>query len=370
MQLTATVNDASVEGALLVVAFGDEAAARAAWASLVDTVDIELLPFELHGLFPSVAAALRRLEVDSDDLPRFEGVRKRLWALNAVRGRALANLLARLAEGDVRSHVTGGMAVILRHSDLGVRPLTEVDVIVDVGGESRALDLAKSDGWELLDARRDGFLMDQRAFVVAKSGQLVTLRWIEGSASERYASRARDAWQPDWLQAPTISELPIPVATTTEVLSFTLIDGPGLPGYLPVRRRLDALLLMSTPGHAIDWSRFVDDVRARHAEPEVLAELRRLAAFDGLVPADVVRCFGASRAPYYERLSRPVLGLSPVAVGCLRRHRGAGVVRAIAALPRDLAGAWGLPDARSVPAALLRKFAHRIRHRAASGAGP
>lgn len=364
------MNEAFVEDALLVVAFGDTAAARAAWASLGDRIDIEELPFELHGLFPSVAVALRRMGVDSHVLPRFEGVRRRLWALNAVRGRALAGLLARLAEGDVRCHVTGGMAVLLWHGDLGVRPLTEVDVIVDAGGESHALDVAKGDGWELVDARRDGFLMDQRAVVVAKSGQLVTLRWIESSASERCASCGRDAWQPEWMSAPTIGELPISVAPTTEALSFTLIDGPGLPGYLPVRRRLDAVLLISTPGRAIDWSSFVDDVRARHAEPEVLAELRRLVAFDGLVPPDVVDCLSASRAPYYERLSRPVLGLSPVAVGCLRRHRGSGVVRAMAALPGDLAGAWGLPHARSVPGALLRKFAHRIRHRAASGAGP
>jgi hypothetical protein len=361
------VNEASVEDALLVVAFGAAPAARAAWASVAGRIDIEQLPFELHGLFPSVGVALRRLGLEPAELPRFDGVRKRLWALNVVRARALCGLLDTLATGGVESYVTGGMAVLLHHGDLGTRPLTEVDVVIDPDSEPRAVGLAQAAGWEVVEVRRDGFLMDQRATVISKAGQLLTLRSRARPGSATLTMSPGGG--PQQLLVPAVGERPIPVATPTETLGFALIEGPGLPGYFAVRRRLDALLLTSMPDQTIDWDSFVAMVRDRHAEPEVLAELRRLSVSDDPIPGHVTRAFDTSRVPLYERLSRPVIGLSPVALGCLRRHRGSGGLRAMAALPRDLAQAWDLPNARAVFPALLHRVGGRLKRRPARGSG-
>jgi hypothetical protein len=337
-----------VEHALFLVAFGSDDVARHAWADVAASLDIDRLPFELHGLFPMMASTLRRLGIEAAELPRFDGVRKRLWSLNSVRQRALEDAVGVLARHGIRSLVTGGMAVLLYRDDLGLRPLSEVDVVVDADNGAPAIRLLGEQGWTVARQRRDGFWMDQRASVIERAGQTLTLRWSPRAAT---IGNAADR---DGLSAPRTA---IELAYPADVLAFTLIDGPTLPGYFPVRRRADALLLGAVQD--VDWNAFLAQVRSKHAEPEVAADLRQLGDLPGAPPSWVTADLARMAVPLRERLaygknSFPSLSAS------LRRSRYANTAAAVTALPRELADIWELPGPAFVARAAAGRVARRL----------
>jgi hypothetical protein len=350
----------SLDDALLHVAFGADDVARAAWASVGPTLDIDRLPFELHGLFPLMAQALRRLGLQPVELPRFDGVRKRLWTLNSVRLRSLEDACGLLSASDLRPMVTGGMAVLLHRDDIGLRPLTEVDVGLPPEHGEEATRCLVSAGWTVKGRRRDGFLLEQRATVIEKQGQALTLRWAEPASTTGRSYGGGDGGAPVLRMRPTAGA-GLLLASPADVLAFTLVDGLSLPGYLPLRRRTDALLLGSLVDPAVDWLAFLGRVARMQAEPEVAAQVRRLADLCGAPPACVVNELATARVPMRERLV-PGRGRSPAVTASLRRGRRRTSIAALTGVRRELADIWDLDGGSTVAKAAAQRVARKVAH--------
>lgn len=348
------------ERALLEVAFGSDDVAREAWADVAPSLDIDALPFELHGLFPMVASSLRRLGIDAAELPRFDGVRRRLWSLNSLRLRALGDAANILETAGFAPRVTGGMAVLLYCDDLALRPLTDVDVVLEPKIGPRALASLESAGWVARRRRRDGFWMDQEATVIERAGQFLTLRWTRsvspaadsvGNGPSANGTTVRRSHPP--------SDVCVDLAAIADVLAFTLVEGRTLPGYFPVRRRADALLLGRLDDPAVDWNAFVERVRRKHAEPEVGAELGELAGLHGAPPPWVPAALRGVGVPLRERLAYGTQRFPSVSAS-LRRTRQANAAAAVTAVPRELADIWDLPGPASVARAAAGRVAKRL----------
>jgi hypothetical protein len=359
----------SLEDALLEVAFGPDDIARTAWASVRPTLDIDQLPFELHGLFPLMAQALRRLGLQPAELPRFDGVRKRLWTLNSVRLRTLEDACGLLSASGLRPMVAGGMAVLLYRDDIGLRPLTEVDVGLPPEHGEQATRCLVSAGWIVKGRRRDGFLLEQRATVMEKAGQALTLRWPEPASTIGRSYGGGDGGSPVLRLRPATGA-GLLLESPADVLAFTLVDGLSLPGYFPLRRCTDALLLGSLVDPAVDWVAFLGRVARKQAQPEVAAQVRRLADLCGAPPAWVANELATARVPMRERLI-PGQGRFPAVTASLRRGRRRNAVAALAGIRRELADIWDLAGARTVARAAAARVArrvaqHRIRRRPSS----
>jgi hypothetical protein len=343
---------------LLQVAFGSDDVAREAWASVAPTLDIDHLPFELHGLFPLMAQTLRRLGLQPAELPRFDGVRKRLWTLNSVRLRALQDAVGVLRSNRLQPRVTGAMAVLLYRDDLGLRPLTEVDLAFEPDQGVQAAGFLAAAGWVVTARRRDGFLMDNVATVIEKAGQTLTLRWAHRSSSMSRSGDMPGASR-HVAQARASAGAEVALDSPADVLAFTVVDGLSLPGYFPVRRHADALLLGGLRDPAVDWTVFVERVGQKNAQPEVAMELRRLVGLSGAPPAWVMSDLAAARVPMRERLM-PGRDRFPTVSASLRRGRKENATAALTGVHRELAEIWDLAGPRTVARAAVGKVARRV----------
>ena len=354
-------SDRVIRDELLRAAFAPDDVARRSWDAVASGLDLDTLPFELHSLFPRIAARLRDFGIDSPDLPRFDGIRKRLWSQNALRGRAVAAAcatLATLAGAGIEPLLTGGIAVLLYGGDWGARPLTEVDIAVPHDAHEAAVAALSDAGWRVDLVRRDGFLLDMRASVLTGEFGQVTVRSSPGG------------WPHDGLAAASaldVAGTPLAVASRADVLVFVVADAERLPGYPPARRLADALALCdrgATPG--LDWAAFVDGVGKRKAAPEateVLGYLRgRLCA---PVPDAVVEQLavlaGRTSGSFSSRIDSAVLD------AYRRRCRGGSAMAGARMLPGYLREIWDVDDAADLPAAMLdhlgRTISRRLRRR-------
>ena len=346
--------DRVIRNELLRAAFAPDDVARRSWEAVASRLDLDTLPFELHSLFPRIAARLRALGIDSPELPRFDGIRKRLWSQNALRGRAVAAASATLAGNGIEPLLTGGIAVLLHGGDWGARPLTEVDLAVPHVAHQAAVAALSDAGWRVDLVRRDGFLLDMRASVLTGDLGQVTLRSSPGG------------WPHDGLATASdfdVAGSRLAVASRADVLLFVVADAERLPGYPPARRLADALTLCEpsvTP--SVDWTAFVRRTAQRSAAPEarqLLSYLRgRLWA---AVPDVAMERLAASGGGPSTRLSVRID--SAVLDAYRRRCRAGSAVAGARMLPSYLCEIWDVGAVTGLPAATLGHLGGAISRR-------
>jgi hypothetical protein len=277
-----------------------------------------------------------------------------LWSQNLLRIRDVAAVCAALQAHGIEPVLTGGLAVLAHGQDWGARPLTEADVAVPHDAHERALAALSDDGWRVELARRDGFLLDMRASVLARGAGRVTLR----------SSPA--GWPHDGLPAASVLDVgnsPLPVASRADVLAFLVSDAERLPGYPPARRFADALSLCEDSADQVpDWAAFVRRVVARKATPEAaefLVYLRgRLCA---QVPASVVDQLVALTS---GELSRSVRRLDSSVIDAYRRRcRGGSALANARMLPRYLCEVWDVDGVAKLPFATVGRAKRTITRR-------
>lgn len=336
---------ASTRDRLLLAVFADDDTARAAWMAVAPTLDIDTLPFELHGLFPLLAERLRALGLTPIDLPRFDGVRKRLWSLNLLRARAVVTVADELARAGAQPLITGAFAVLAHAGNWGIRPLTEVDLVISADRADAVIRDLGHTGWAVVDRRRDGFLMDLQARVLERDGQRVTLRWSAG------------AWPHDGLAAASACDVAgatLAVASPADVLAYTITDAERLLGYQPVRRFADALLLCSldTTGRAaMDWTAFTERVLQRKAAVEAVAFLQYLSGIlRAPVPPEVIGRLAVASANL--RPVGRVAAASDTVAAYVRRTRSGPRHDVVRQLPGYLCEVWDVDHVSGLPLAV------------------
>lgn len=148
------------EGVLLLAeaVFAPPERARSAWHKWRASVDLDLVGPHSFALLP---AAARRVAVvrDDPDLGRLRGVYRRCWVANQLVLEAARPVLASLAAHGVPYAQVGTAGLLVALGDLGVRPLTLVDLVVPAVSSVR-LDVALADGGWTFGA--DGRVHDER----------------------------------------------------------------------------------------------------------------------------------------------------------------------------------------------------------------
>lgn len=337
---------------LLRAALGDDESARSAWLTLARHLDVDTLVAESHELLASVATTLRRLDLAPADLPRFDGIRKRLWAMNARKVRAVAAAVASLREAGIEPAVTGSVAVLAHLGDLGVRHLTEADVAIPAEHAAAARAALERGGWQPAGTRTDGFLLDMRVARFSRDGGLLSLRWAAGSG----------AWPlPGETVAVDVAGGSLTVASRADTLAFGLVDGLGIVGYVASRRQADTRwLAASGPTPPLDWETLVERVLARNGGTEAGRQLAHAAHLLGVeVPPSVFARLDAGARPHrgIETVAARLGSHLPRAFA--RRIRGVSLARAAVSAPAFLREVWDVPPASPVWKQVLRRILRR-----------
>lgn len=284
---------------LLRVALAEDATtAGAAWrAWRAGGGDVDALDVGSTRLLPLVSRTLREHGVQDPDLGRLRGLHRRSWYVNQRLVHQAASALVALGAAGIPTLLLKGAALVATHeTELAVRPMNDIDVLVPPAHARTAVDVLVAAGWSTQGARLDHLMRVRHA---------VGLRATDGGALDLHWSALQlpgdDA--PFWARAVRVQ---LKGASTrapgpADQLVIACVHGVG-PNPASVRWIADAGLLMRAAGDELDWGSLVDTARARRVTAQLGDAVAVLLDEVGLaVPPRVVAELRAHRSGLPER---------------------------------------------------------------------
>ena len=347
---------------LLRAALGSGSEALAAWTRWKTAVDLDRLDDRSKRLLPLLGENLRRLGVRDPLLARFAVMRHLVQASNRARFEEAAEILRALHAASIDTLVLKGMAVAtLYYGDPGLRPMVDVDVLVPVARRRDAIATLERAGWTPQWSVPDATLAVIHSLPFrGPGGREMDLHWH--ALMEGCDERADDDFWADAV-ALTIAGVATRTLSPTDLLLHACVHGIRSP----FSWIADAAVLLRAA--TIDWDRLVAQARARDLVLPVADALGVLVDVAGApVPGEVLAALRRTPTSAFLRIEHGVRlrgrGLGGTLPGhlCLhwRRHRHAGPVRAVLALPRYLQHTYGLARLRDLPATLASKSRRQL----------
>lgn len=246
---------------LLRAALGDGDAARQAFAAWGAAVDFE---HQLDGgsfrLLPMLHANMRRLGVEHRLLGRMAGVHRYAWVSVQQTLKRAEDAAGLLQQAGIASLFAKGVVLAkCYYASPGLRPMSDVDLVVHRAQAFDALAVLERAGWRIADdalaalarARpRDCLAMQCALPLVDRAGKQIDLHWRMVAECARAEGDARFWGYAQPLMLGNITALrPSP----TDLLFHILVHGLK-PDPLPALRWVaDAMLILRADGDAIDW---------------------------------------------------------------------------------------------------------------------
>jgi hypothetical protein len=370
---------------LLRAALADGGAARGAWQQWSGRSDFDSMDAASMQLIPLVAANLGRLGVEDPLLARMRGIHRYWWSRAQLLLQSAAAALERLARESIDAMVLDGLPLALGYyADPGLRPMSELRILVPAREAQRALAALARAGWRC-DAPQTSWGV-RGAFEAGAADQPPDPepRRAKGEPCELRWHALRDCcWkqadQELWRKAVMldVGGRPARAPDPTDLLFHTCVEGASADRLRSVRWVADATAVLRRAAPRIDWDRLLA-ASQRGLLSEVLrralGQLEELAGVE--IPGEVMRRLAdarpgwAERWEYRSRLANPGYAQTPAGRWCERRRRQpdapwsrrliqlleiagrAGPARPLYSLVRRAA--------LRVAPTLTRRFAHRI----------
>ena len=347
-QIPAPLETQLLRGALLDGDLAVEAYRR--WRA---EVDIDTLDGGSQRMLPLLASNLAQIGFEDDFTDQLHGHRRQALAMNAHRIGTVRPALRALAAADVDVMVLKGTALVASGlSELGLRPIGDVDVLVRPGDRGTAIDVLLDEGWEIDTYPawyvKRVFWRTVPAWVLRKGTVQLDLHW-----GALHLVRDPVAEQPLWDHAEigALGGEPVLAPSAEDQATQAWLHAAEYCGLPPLRWAADAATTIRARGRRFDWDRVVAAAIDQRVVLQTRAALGYLA--DELaqpVPDEVRRRLAAERVTRLERREHAARGIRPsersrveAAVVALQDHRRQDV----ALLDRSaLAGALDLRRSR------------------------
>lgn len=332
--------------------------ATQAWIEARPRLDIDRLEEGSYSLLPLVYRQLQEAEVTEPLLPRLKGIYRHTWSKNQVVLRELRAVVDTLAAAGVEPLVIGGAARLAYYPELGLRTLTEFELLVRAHDVERSL---RALGWH-------GDTVPPRVLRGRSTLRVETAEHRPFGLHWRLLPEyAVDGDEPVWQRARKI-ELPdvdvLGLGPADELL-HVCAGGVRTALWANVQWIADAVVILRTSD--VDWDGLVTQAEKRRASPrlrEALAYLVQL--LDAPVPPGVL-----SRLERFDVTRRDViahkvsgsggrlLGEFPNTLAGYIRS-GDGPLRSALGLPRFLRDTWNVERGWQLPLVAARKGAATI----------
>lgn len=338
-----------------------------AWRALRPRLDVHGADRASRRLLPLLGANLRRLGIEDPVDIELEAIRRETAATNRRRFDAGRLLLTMLAQAGIATLVLkGGALVTERYQDLGLRPMSDLDIAVPTSQAATAVHLLARAGWTAHARITPAFIRMQHAAVVRETGTALRcdLHWhVYWECCGPEADD--DLWA---------ASVPLDfegVATRTlapaDQLLHLCVHGSRRARRSPLLWIPDTLLVLRAGG--LDWPRFLEQARRRRfvlRTSSMLAYLSR--TFGAPIPDEVLtqlRALPASRLERWEYWvgNRPqgILGELPSYWCNYRRLRRDGQITSPLGFPLYLQQTWRLGSLSEVARGALDRARRRVR---------
>ena len=355
--------------------FGNDAG-LAAYLEWMSRVDVEALDYGSFRMLPLLYRNLKRLGVEARVLDKFKGAYRQTHYQNKLAFYRVAALIDLLERAGIATMVLKGAALIpLYYGEVGVRPMSDFDLVIRPEKALAAIDLLERSGWEREPGLplTPGFVSIHYSwhFKLRAAAELDLHWYIFDQCC--YPNADAELWEHS---VPIeIEGFPSRALSATDQLLHTCVHGAQWDPVPPLRWIADAMIILNCSGGQINWRRLVRQAKERRLVPAARDTLTYLQTSLGApVPDEVLLELRSApvslieRAEYRSRTSPPGNFATPrkIFFGYLRHrtHTPANGYGWLPAFPRYLQARWGasslwqvpVTGARLVKASVLNRF--------------
>lgn len=345
---------------LMEVALGPVRCAAARWQAL-QPLDVATLETGSFGLLPLLYERLRDVAPDEPQLPRLFGTYRSVWYRNQLLLDRLAVLLPVLRDrARVEPLLAGGMSALLRwYPRLGLRPVPQLDLIVEREKAAEAAKVSTYAGWRLSGQNRSSTVLHDetgRVLVIRHGAPPEVAGPLGAKASSALRAHALE------LEPEATEATPLVLDAADELLFACAMGARTLPiqtcqWLVDVHNALHSSEVPTADA-------LVERARILHLVAHVRATLRYLGGIaDHEVLQDYVAAFDAEPIGQRDRIAFALAGVGGSRVAAPARTLALYLqatgdeppLRAAAGLPRHLQERWEVASLAGLPLAALRK---------------
>lgn len=360
------------EEQLLRAAFFPGAEATRAWERVTPALDIDGMPWETVRLLPLVYRNLAEARADDPDMPRLRGLYRRAWYHNNLQLATLGDILRSLDAAGIDTLVLKGAALIERYyGDAGLRPMTDVDVLVPLGSAGQAMRILEARGWDRPRFTDEQLLRGSHGIGYrGAQGRRVDLHW-QLSLALSIPGRPEASSEAFWERSLSaeVGGIRTRVLDPADQLLHVLVHGFGAHHGTTVQWAADALTILRAEPH-LDWDILVEESGRRRVVLPVRDSLSYLVTTLGApVPSEVgaeLSGIPTTRRDVFvhwataRHRARFLGGFLVSLAQHFRMQSHRGTLRSIAGIPAFLKEMWGLDHVWQVPAAAGRRLARKV----------
>lgn len=283
------------------LAEGDEA--LVSWRQWQQQADLNRLDGGTVRLLPLLYHNLKLSGVEDSGMERLQQEYLKTWRYNEILFHEMASQLRLFRSAGVETMLLKGAALALSfYQDAGLRPMSDIDLLVRPEKARLAISLLHQAGWKSAYESPEVLIPYRHAVEFSNDlGLRLDLHWRalwDGSQE----SGDRDFW--DGAVPLEINNVPARILNPTDQLLHVCVHGAAWSNLPPLIWVADAAIILKRTQQEIDWDRLIAQVRKRRLMLPMAAALGYLQRFLGAdaIPAEVLTTVRQMRASTSERV--------------------------------------------------------------------
>jgi hypothetical protein len=315
--------------------------------------DVDELEEGSYALLPLLSHRLQELAISDPVLPRLRGAYRKTWVINKLSLSLLRRALEALNSAGVAAMIVNDALAALRiYTDLGLRPITELEVVIRPAAAARAWRALEGAGWRRLQRPSPPELAvgstDGLRFEIGEPSTAVVLRSHPVIGAAEPGAAENELWGAT--VETFLDGIPTRAIDSTAGLLYTCVNGVRGRWWRAIQWVVDATMILRSD-QAVDWQRFVRVVERQSLVLPVREALTYLACLlDDPVPLvwhrQILRAPVTRRDVIAYRIGSSggrIVGSVPHLLGeHARLTRTQPTLRVLVAIPGFLKRAWGL----------------------------
>lgn len=346
------------------------------WEAWIRDSDIDTLDYASTRMLPLLHHNLQKAGVRHPEMNRLKGMSRYHWCRNQILLRQLKAVLVLFEENGLPTMILKGSALVSRYyENAGLRPMSDVDLLVPFPRAAEAIELLQEDGWkaqftsdlEMLRSSARHRIRNGTCFVNEEKTEC-DLHWA--LLHERAWDGADRAFWDRSLSIALQGRVPTRMLCPTDQLLHTCLHGGRYNEMPPMRWVADAVMVLRKDGADIDWPLLIETAKEVRMLRMLQATIRYLAEeFDAPIPGDTLTVLDESRISYREKmeyrfLTERVHRIPDLIVRDWFQHakskpdRGTGYL--LVTFPAYLRQLWRIPTWRRFLPDLLKRLRYRL----------
>ena len=283
---------------LLKIVLGNETEAVVSWKEWCARVYFDDIGNSSLHMMPAVHRRLVKIGLEHPLLPKLKGIHRRTWFANQFLFSRVVSVLKEMAQEGIDFVIIKGGGMLKHYDDIGLRPMHDVDILVNKVVVYRVIGLLDKLGWIAyprlsLDQVKNTILKTDHAWAFSKNGATIDLHW-----HALHMDLSNDADSELWKNTiwSTLQDEPVKIPDPTHQLFITCIHGVRWEHTAKLTWVVDALILVNHKKRIILWDQLLQMCIDRRLVLPMKVCLQWLKSeFNAYIPDHVIAGFEAQR---------------------------------------------------------------------------